>query len=459
MGTIRGFTEPYPQMLRLADTCNNLDSSFIGILLPRRSAKTTSLLAVALGRCMTIPDYQVAYSMLTTGTKARERFRDGLIKPLERVYPDPKASPIKIYRAGGSERLTFSNGSTLSILGPDGQAFRSAAYDLIVLDEAGEATEAMGEDVLGGALATMDTREDGQIILAGTAGKFRAGQALYEALEAGRAGRRGAGILEYAAPETTRDEDLQDENGEKSWDKAKPLVQAAHPGIGYLTSLDKIEQRFEKLKLSQFKEEYLSIFGDIGSAAGALDYDTWTALGTDEEAAIPKRFAMAAVVHPNQTYAAVCLAWRVNGVAHVAVREHRPGVSWLGGSVKANYLATKMGTAVDSQGPITVETEAMLRMRPKPKILVQTLHNITTAAALLAKEVENKNLVHYKDDVLDSAVRVTGKRTIGDRGKWAFSRGDSPENDIIALEGVAMALRQYDTLPTGPVRKMIVVGG
>ncbi|KQQ22882.1 hypothetical protein ASF48_07020 [Rathayibacter sp. Leaf299] len=459
MGTIRGMDVLYPQQLRLADVCNNVDSNFIGILQPRRSAKTSSLLALAMGRCSMIDDYRVAYVMLTTGKKARDRFNDGLVKPLERVYPDPKSSPVKIYRGSGMEKLDFTNGSILQILSPNGAAFRSESYDLIILDEGGEADEEMGDDVLAGALSTMDTRPDAQIIVAGTAGTFRKGQILYEALLSGRAGKARAGILEYAAPETTTDADLQDEDGEKCWQKARPLVERSHPGVGFLTRIEVVEERFEKLKLSQFKEEYLSIFGDIGTASGALDFDTWTTLGTDEEADIPKRFTMAAAVHPDQTFTAIAIAWRVNGVAHIAVREHRPGVAWLGQSVKANYLATKMATAVDSQGPITVETEAMLRMRPKPKLIVQTMHNITTAAALLAKEVETKNLVHYKDDVLDSAVRVAGKRNIGDRGKWAFSRGDSPENDITALEAAAMALRQYDTMPTGPARKMIVVGG
>ena len=62
-----------PQMLV---TCDVLAAERFrnAILEPRRSAKTTSLWCIAVGRCWMRPQYMVGYTMLTLAKKAEERF-------------------------------------------------------------------------------------------------------------------------------------------------------------------------------------------------------------------------------------------------------------------------------------------------------------------------------------------------------------------------------------------------
>lgn len=151
---------------------------------------------------------------------------------------------------------------------------------------------------------------------------------------------------------------------------------------------------------------------------------------------------MAIAVHPDQISACIVAAWRVRGKARILVIDHRRGVDWL--TKRARELAQKYRVPIvhDTNGAVTVEAEALARMRPRPKLLGQTFPNIKTAAALIIKEIEAGRLEHYDQDTLNDAARLAKKRSVGPTA-WALGR-QLPEHDIIDLEAAAMALRVYD---------------
>jgi len=66
---------------------------------------------------------------------------------MERTYPDEDARPFRLLRGAGSERIEFDNGSVLSFVAPKGDSFRSDAFDVIILDEAGEPEAELSDDV------------------------------------------------------------------------------------------------------------------------------------------------------------------------------------------------------------------------------------------------------------------------------------------------------------------------
>lgn len=443
LGVHGGRKELKPQQLRLADVCN-AGHTTVGILLPRRSTKTTTLLALALGRCASRGDYLVGYTTCTTGQKARDRFRKDIVPVLERLFPDPATRTFKIRKAGGSERIEFNNGSIFQVLPPQGESFRSDAFDLIILDEAGEASPEMTEDLLAGALPTLDTRPDAQIIVAGTAAKYRKGNLLHDTLQDGREGKASTGVLEYAAPDTTDMQDLDD------WEKVEALALAAHPGIGVLTTLDIVRQRWEKLSRRQFAEEYLSIFGTDGSVQSFLNVGQWfdhTDSGELPDMPTDRTVGLAITVHPDQSCAAITAAWRDDkGRACLLLVDYRSGTDWL--PKRTKELASKLrGTVVfDSVGPVTVTTEALARMRPRPKMAPQTWANVATAAALLSKEIDDGNVVHWGQEELTSAVQLVTKRGTPTSNRWAFGRRE-PGHSIIAAEGASLALRWADENP------------
>jgi hypothetical protein len=452
LGVIGRGLELKPQQLLVGDILNS-PMRYFGVLMPRRSTKTTSILATALGRCLTRPGYKVAYTMCTAGVLARKMFREEIANKLDLVFPDFDSRPFKILRGGGSERIEFANGSLLVILPPIGANFRGGSYDLIILDEAGEASVEMTEDVLAGALPTMDTRPGAQLIVAGTAGEFRQGNLLWDYLERGREKVKGQryGILEFAALDSTSEEDL------KSWEIVEQLVLAAHPGVaeGNLTELQTVRERWEKYPPERFSREYLSIFGTGSATSGIVNMAQWYAhaqkgeLG-DLETMLPKVFAAAFHVHPEQTCSTIVAAWRdEDGHAKGLVLD-RPSVPALAKRVKLfAQKYPRVPIAHDTNGPVTVEAETIGRMRPKIKLAPQTFPNIKTASALIIKEIEMGNFDHWDQPTLNEAARIAKKRSVGPTA-WALGRVRA-EDDIIDLEALAIALRQFDDGPRAAI--------
>jgi hypothetical protein len=430
-----------PQQLRLSDVCA-VSRQFVAVLLPRRSSKTTSLFAVALGRCLGREDYLVGYTTCTTGQKARDRFRKDIVPVLERMFPDKATAPFKIRKAGGSERIEFANGSIFQVLPPIGESFRSDSFDLVILDEAGEASPEMTEDLKAGILPTMDTRVGAQLVVAGTAAKYRKGNLLWDTLVDGRADQEDTSIIEYAAPDETEADVLED------WDQVLPLVLASHPGVGFLTPIEKIKTNWQKLNAEQFAQEYLSIFGTAGASQGLIDPVPWAQTGVDGALPTPPdSFALSIAVHPDGNTASVGAAWRVDGVAQLMVLKNGKPAEI---SKEALRLARKYKLPIvhDSMaGATQVEVEGLMRAKPRPRFSPQTWPNVSTAASLLVKEITASNVVHWRQPVLDEAVRIATKRGTPNSNRWSFGKpktGADATGDITPVEAVAIALRAYD---------------
>ncbi|NYD65991.1 hypothetical protein [Agromyces atrinae] len=444
--TTRQPMQPLPQQCLAADAVNGAAEagmSSFALLMPRRASKTSGLFALALGRCQTRENYLVAYTMTTTALKARTRFKTDIVRPLEELYPDAKTRPFQIVKAGGSECVVFQNGSRFAILPPKGESFRSDSWDLIIIDEAGEADPETTEDILAGALSTMDTRPDAMLIVTGTAAKFRDGNLLWQTLEDGRHARLNTGILEFSAPDSTTEDELDD------WETAKALVLAAHPGVGVLTNISKVEERWHKLSRAQFAEEYLSIFGTDGAVGGFLDMDAWRKLAVEKMPTLPAKFGLAIATHPDMTFSSIVAAWRDRkGRACVGVLEHGHGIDWLGEKSLAISRKHAQPVVHDTQGSVSVEVEWLSRRRPKPRLAPQSFGEVKTAHALLVKEIERGNFVHFGQPMLDAAAAVAVKRPVGDKA-WLLGRNrKTPADDITPMEAAALALRYYDATST-----------
>ncbi|PRY70204.1 hypothetical protein B0I08_101332 [Glaciihabitans tibetensis] len=443
-----------PQQLRVCDALN-FGHKFFGLMLPRRSAKTSSLLAWALGRCSTRERYLVAYTVATTALKARERFHGEIVPGLERVFPDAKNRPFKIVKAPGRERIVFDNGSVLQVLPPKGDKFRSDAFDLIIIDESGEADAVMSLDLMQGALSTLDTRAHAQFIFAGTASLFRKGNLLWNALEDGRKKAKSSGLLEYSAPDTTTEAEIQSWEPSEEFPEShvRELLEAAHPGLGTLTTLDIIEGNFGKLEPLAFAREYLGIHGRVGGAS-FLDQAKFLAGGV--EGAIPELppvFRYAFYVRPDQLSACIVAAWRVDGKAHLLVLSQFAGVDWLYNSIRVlNKRFPRIPVVHDAKGNWNLaEVEKLQRARPRPRMEPQTWPQVTTAAATLKRDLDTGNVVHYQQDELIEAVKKVVKRGTATSAFWAFGMADQTDN-VGAVVAASLALRSYDQIkPRVPV--------
>lgn len=446
-----GLKTIHPQQMVIADAVNATTEAgaplhpFVGVVVPRRASKSTSLVALALGRCLARPGYLVGVTFTTTAQKLSARFKSDYFPVLEAwadtTFGDTEFWPFKITLTNGAERITFKNGSRLDLLAARAASFRSEAYDLVICDEAGEADAVLTETLLQAILPVFDTR-DGQLVVAGTAAAFRDGNLLYDTIHDGRTGQNDTGIVEYSAGEDLTLEDVE------SWAQVEPLLLAAHPGVDTLTNMTKLRRNYGILGPKRFAQEYLSIFGQDGATAGVISPAKWK--DCESSAAdfpqLPDRFAVGVAAYNT---AAIVAAWRdADGQAHLLMLEHKDGTQeWLAPTLLE--FARKYPTVpiAYDRGEVLVAINELQRARPVPRLVKATTETVTTSAALLVREVHTGHLVHYGQAELTSAALAAARRDIGAPGRaWGFGRVDLA-SDIVPLEAAALALHTYDQTP------------
>lgn len=437
--------EPTPQQWKIACALNAWDEEkarplqrIMGVCIPRRAGKTTALLALAIGRCLARPGHIVLFTA-QNGTKASARFLE-LARALERVEPDEDARGFRIMRGAGNQNLRFANGSMFMVLPPKPDAFRGDSGDTILLDEAQEHDAADSSELLGAILPTMDTRLGAQLIVAGTAGLHRSGL-FWDTLEEGRNGFPRTGIVEFAAPDTTTEEEAAD----------RELWQRVHPGIGTLTDLETIENNFTRLPLPQFRREYLGLWAEDFSRS-AIDMVKWNEAAKEFDKK-PDHFTLAFDVAVDGSVAAIAAAWRVDGKAFVEIVDHKQGTEWL--VPRLNELARRYRCTIahDTVGAALVEAESLNRLRPRPRVQPLAYKDLSPGCARFMKDLLEGNLTHFDQPSLNEAARKAVKRPLGENG-WAWTRRNS-DGDIAPLVAATMALRAYDNMKTP--QKMVIV--
>lgn len=432
---------------------------------PRRASKTTTLWACLLGLCALRPGYRVV-TTAQTYIKARERFLE-----VYRLLAPRNVGEYVMKRGAAEMNIEWANGSRLWVVTPEGQAFRGDGADRILFDEAQEHGPEATADLLGGALALMDTKFDddadltdedargrGQVIVTGTTGKVREGM-LWDFLVRGRRG--DIGIIEYAVPDgqlvafavdTPEGRDALAAGWALSKDGKhvlnEPAIIRAHPGIGTLTTLGTIRARFGSMGLPQFAREYGGQW-PIDGTSRAIDAEQWAAGRVDVYPPKPARYALAYDVAPDQSSAALAVAWRdEQGRAWVEVVEHQPGDMWLPRAVHAiTRQVPGLLVGYDRIGPNRAVADRLSReARPRPKLVDLGTNDITAGAAQVSADLMAGTLFHRTDAGLDAAAEVATRRSIGD-GSWAWGRrqGQRDGGDIAPLVAATNALRVYDT--------------
>lgn len=452
---------PQPQQLLVADMLA-AGHKRNAAMLPRRSSKSTSVIAVGLGRASKREDYRVGILTLTSGKAGRSRFLKDVAAPIERLYPDKKTRPLTVSRQTGAEGIIFPEGGGMYWLHTI-EDIRGEAFDLLLLDESGEPTDPEKiKDVIAAALPTMDTRPGAQLVVLGTAGKFRHGNLLWDALELGRKGT--GGIVEFSMPDATSEAALADwqpteDNPEGD---VRSLVLASHPGVGTLTTLESIEENYKSMTPEDFAREYGGIFGTIGGSSGIFNLEQWALAGSGEALPTPPADAVLTFTpHMDSLCASIVLTWRdEDGKACLLLADHRRGIDWL--APELLRLSRKYGydIAYDSGKQVTaLVAEQLNRAKPRPRLDPHAWADVKKAASLLVDEVDKGRVRHWRQPEMDAAAKVTVKRAAGSGGGWALGANlKSLSDDVTPMEAAALALYIYDSAkPKAPARLAKVV--
>lgn len=465
------FEQLMPQQLAISDTLD-MDLSEHVIEISRRGTKTTSIFLKLLGRCALRPGYQVTFSA-QSGVAGSRRLREWANRLDAQNPPDDLDMPpwmrgkrrtpaaverqmalfeldvtqgedrptsgrgFKIMRGEVGKGIYFDNGAQFLVLKPDADSYRGEGADASWLDELQEVDPDEGDDLMAGILPLQDTKIGAQTIASGTAGEARVGP-FWAWLKRLRAGDDSMGGMDYAVPEDTPWELVEDE------ETAMELLVSVHPGVGTLTTLDKMRKNYRGLPKPQWAREYLSIWPETFGES-AIDPLLWEQASLDKKPAIPSRVAFGLAIKPGGSVTAICAAWRSStGRAYVELIEHRPGTDWLPERLQEltqKYRGSSVAYDDIAEGKATAgET---LRLSPRPRLKVQTYRENAAGCIQLVRELERGKLRHSGQVGLDAAAAVVTRREVrGDQGVWLWN--SPPGADITPIDAATRALRNWD---------------
>ena len=393
------------------------------------------------------------YTMLTLAKKAEKRFELDVRNPVTRHWRDPKNRPVKIRDGKGAKGLDFPNGSVLDVLAPKGEEVRSGAYDVMVLDEAGEADPELWGEIVSAVLPAFDTRPGAQAILAGTAAKYRTGGHFWKTLHNPRAGR-----LRYGVPDDI------DASLLEFWDSVRDLIEQVHPGLDGLTTMAHMIENFEGLGWELFAAEYLGHFGEENATATAISAAAWKKGRQDGSPPEDVRAgSLAVAVSPDGSNASIAVAWHLVGARDLAsaaweldgvTDQPRRGIKLL--HVGTDRLERTLILASRAlRSPIVYDhgnsaTRAVVervlrRARPRPVVMPKQLPEVRVAHAQLGVALSQGDVWHWDQAQLD---RAADRAVLAVVGQGMLIRSPKGEGlNVTPLEACALAL---DALPETP---------
>lgn len=403
---------------------------FVVCQMPRRATKTTAMWACLIGRCLANPKYRVLY-FAQDGTRGSMAIQELFF------MLDEEDERWTFYRKGGQEEVRFSNGSRILTRKPDADKARGTFADVIVFDEAGVWDAAESQE-LERILPLLDSKRAAQVLVTGTP-MHRNGM-LWEYLQDAYAGKPRYGGIDYSA----RDDD--DPNDPDVWERV-------HPGIGTITDLDTIRDRYDRMDLATFCAEYLGLF-PLTASNKAVDYLKWLE-GREEMPDLPENFAVSYDIHPDGEAATFAAAWRDDdGTPHVGLLERTHGTKGLGATVKAFMLKYPNANLwYDQVGTENHELAQDLRLnnRIAPRVKVIANKDVPAGQAAFVRLANDGKVMHPDQVALNQAVEGARWRVALDKGRYlAWKQSD---NDISPIRACAQALWAYDHQPKAPEKR------
>lgn len=426
-----------PYQRAIAEVAGELDEAggyahpVIALTMPRQSAKTATAYDVALGRGRGYRDYRVRYST-HKGTITSDRFIDWFLE----IERSPLVNQAKLRKSRGTEAVGWPRtGSYFQAFPAREGALRSAALDLVIVDEAQE-----HDDVLGRALtemidATFSTRHRRQLWVIFSAGTDASTYARTY-LDRGRAGDPLVALFDFGCP---LDIDPTDPARWADW----------HPGLAYgLTDAAALH-----LALSNDAAAFVREYGNVWTrtaAAPTIPLDAWDAAVSAATDMPAGRRCLAVDVELDRSAAAFALAGpdRTLELVEDAVA---PELA----AARALELADLFDApiAIDSAGPVATVLDELRRLIPASqqgrRLIVLNTSAVAVAAGGWLDDLKAGRLRVWPHPALTAAVAVAATRPLGEA--WAWSKRGA-EGRIAPLVALTHARWGFDHLPPEPLR-------
>jgi len=314
----------------------------------------------------------------------------------------------RVLRGAGNESITWKNGSRIDVLASTEAAGHGRDIDLGVIDEAMADYDDRREQAL---LPGMATRESPQLWVISNAGT-QASTYLLRKVRDGRAAVEsdpgyGIAYFEWSAPETA------DRDDPEVWRRT-------HPALGHKIEIDTIRQDRMTMADDEFARAYLNIWTQ--SDQRVIPADAWDRI-CDPAAIVAPIKAFGVDATPDRSSAAICVSYG-RTVELVEVRE---GVRWL--VERLDALVAKHGgvVAVDTMGPAGFLAE----LGSLPTV-PYTTRKYVAAVSQIYDRILDGDMAVRTHPLLDVAVDVATRRTIGDAWGWARKSLDGSVAPLVA---------------------------
>jgi hypothetical protein len=401
------------------------------VTVPRQSGKTTLFGFVLDHRAITTPNARAWFTMQTQKDAVdwltNEHF------PL--LAPFGPASSLR--RMAGSEHIRWNqSGGLVRPFPPNPTGLHGKVADVVVIDECWAFDPVRGSQLDQAIVPTQATRPNAQTFKLSTAGDANSvywlgvveqGRA---AVEAGKTS--GICYVEWSCPD-----DL-DPCDPHSW----PLY---HPAYGRTIGRESMEAALSMLGADEFARSFGNRW--VSMVARVIPIGAWRN-AAEPDAALPqaRNVALAFDVALDRSEGTIVAAYRdAQGVAHVEVADHRPGVGWI--PDRAADLSdswSPVAFAYDDAGPALDVADVMTR-RGLDLTPIRTKDYGAACSSFLDALNEDPPSVRVRPHpAMDTAAAAAARRTLGDA--WAWGRRQSATS-IAPLTAATVALWAYDHAP------------
>lgn len=358
---------------------------------------------------------------------------------------------VSRYTTGANQMvLDLTNGAHIEFRtrGGNDDAGRGGTFDLVVIDEAQNYTDA--QDAALSPLNSAAPHGSPQTILMGTVPdptkalkgeKFAAIRAsLHESPYV------GACIHEWGAPEPGDPLDVS------RWYEY-------NPSLGYQLLEPALMKDARTMNPDTFAREHLGWWPETVATTRPIDATAWAACRVEE----PKRGGLvcyAVKFSPDGSVGTMAACHRGAGaLPFVYVVESRSlshGISWFVDTLSAN-AGKAAQIVIDGQGNAQALNDRLLeRGVPSRALMRPGARDMAAACADLANAVKERAVTHYGQPALDASATLSRRRRIGDAlsGGWGFSSTD--EADATLIEACALAYWAAMRTRRDPSRKAVV---
>jgi hypothetical protein len=426
------------------NACGRYVYPLVIVSVPRQSGKSASMLAKKVHRCLAAPDQRTWFTA-QTGKDATDLYREFV----GRLLRSPLAAYVhgKPAFRGGSECLTFINGSTLRPFAPGRDALHGKQSDDVDIDEGWKFDEVQGTDLFQAITPTQATRPGAQTWVWSTRGDALSVW-FHRLVAEARAGAEGMALLDWGIP--------------AGLEPTVENVAAHHPAVGHTQSLESLQAA--QVTMKNKPAEFARAFGnrETGGKERVIPLDRWEAARTvaDLPAGVPAYGV--AVYEPRN-------GGDVSGALFAAVAddagrpvlellEHRPGRAWLAPAV-LELVDRGQGVAVVRGGPAGPVADA-LELAGIELLELSSLDYANACQDLWDRlcdagaVADGPRLLHRDSEELDRGMDVAGRRFIGE-GAWVWAAKDSTGDIATVAAATVAAWAVARAAPPAPIGRSV----